>query len=240
MNDLDEDRSGNVRRTSVLVVEDDEATCYALQRALEEAGFAVEIASDGEGGLAAARAGAHDVVVLDWLLPGLPGIEVCRLLRAESAVPIIMLTAKGEEVDRVVGLELGADDYVPKPFSLAELVSRVRALLRRQELEQHRDGQRIVVGGLVLDPVRHRIEVDGTQVHVTPTEFRLLALLASEPERVFERREIMRHLWESDFVGDLRNVNVHVRNLRRKIERTPEAPERLVSVPGIGYQLLPA
>jgi DNA-binding response OmpR family regulator len=151
-----------------------------------------------------------------------------------------MLTAKGEEVDRVVGLELGADDYVPKPFSLAELVSRVRALLRRQELEQHRDRQRIVVGGLVLDPVRHRVEVDGKQVHVTPTEFRLLALLASEPERVFDRREIMRHLWESDFVGDVRNVNVHVRNLRRKIERTPEAPERLVSVPGIGYQLLPA
>jgi DNA-binding response OmpR family regulator len=224
----------------ILIVEDDAAMRYAISRALETDGFAVEVAVDGEAGVLAARASEYDVVLLDWMLPKLSGIDVCRVLRAESPVAIIMLTAKETEADRVLGLELGADDYVTKPFSIAELVSRIRALMRRRALEQHRDREVRAIGGLVFDAARHRVEVDGRLAQLTPTEFRLLALLASEPERVFSREEVMRHLWEAVFVGERRNVDVHVRNLRRKIERDPARPERLVTVRGVGYQLLAA
>jgi DNA-binding response OmpR family regulator len=224
----------------ILIVEDETAMQYAISRALEKEGFAVDVAADGEAGLHAAQEHEYDVVLLDWILPKLSGIDVCRMLRAESAVPIIMLTARETEVDRVLGLELGADDYVAKPFSSAELVSRIRALIRRRALEQGRHRQVRTLGGLILDATRHRVEVEGRPVQLTPTEFRLLALLASEPERVFSRDEIMRHLWESAFVGDRRNVDVHVRNLREKIERDRSQPERLVTVRGVGYQLLAA
>jgi two-component system, OmpR family, response regulator RegX3 len=176
-------------------------------------------------------------VLLDWMLPTLSGIDVCRALRAESPVPIIMLTAKESEANRVLGLELGADDYVTKPFSAAELISRIRSLIRRRELDLGSDREVRVIGGLVLDQTRHRVAVDGRPVQLTPTEFRLLALLGSDPERVFSRDEIMRHLWESSFVGDTRNVDVHVRNVRRKIERNPAQPQRLLTVRGVGYQL---
>jgi len=222
----------------ILIVEDDAAMQYAISHALESEGFAVDVAGDGEAGLAAARGQDYDVVLLDWMLPKLSGIEVCRALRAESAVPIIMLTAKGTEVDRVLGLELGADDYVAKPFSTRELASRIRALMRRRTLEQRRDRAVLAVGGLALDPTRHRVEVDGSAVQLTPTEFRLLALLASGPERVFSRDEIMKHLWGTVSFADRRNVDVHIRNLRRKIEPDASQPQRLVTVRGAGYQLL--
>jgi len=231
--------SGVAVPARILIVEDDAAMQYAISRALESEGFAVDIAGDGEAGLAAARDQEYDVVLLDWMLPKLSGIEVCRALRAESSVPIIMLTAKDAELDRVLGLELGADDYMPKPFSTRELASRIRALLRRRTLEQRRDRAVQAVGALLFDPTRHRVEVDGAPVQLTPTEFRLLALLASDPERVFSRDEIMRHLWETTSFGDRRNVDVHVRNLRRKIEPEASQPRRLVSVRGAGYQLLP-
>ena len=221
----------------ILIVEDDAPMRYAISRALENDGFAVEIAVDGEAGIVAARGSDYDVVLLDWMLPKVSGIDVCRILRNESAVAIIMLTAKETEANRVLGLELGADDYVTKPFSIAELVSRIRALMRRRALEQQRDRRVRAIGGLVFDATRHRVEVDGRLVGLTPTEFRLLALLASAPERVFAREEVMRHLWETVFVGDRRNVDVHVRNLRRKIEPDPARPERLLTVRGVGYQL---
>ncbi len=222
------------------MIEDDEATRYAVSRALSSEGFEVETATDGETGLEAARRWAGiDVVVLDWSLPKLSGIDVCRTIRAESAVPIIMLTAKETEVDRVLGLEMGADDYVIKPFSTKELVSRVRALIRRRTLDR-RDGSGILrIGGIAVDASRHRVEVDGSPVHLTPTEFRLLSLLGSKPGEVYSRTQIMRHLWQSEYVPDSRSVDVHIRNIRRKIERDPGNPERLVSVRGFGYQLLP-
>jgi DNA-binding response OmpR family regulator len=223
----------------ILIVEDDAAMRYAISRALEKDGFAVDVAEDGEAGIGAARASEYDVVLLDWMLPKLSGIDVCRALRAESAVPIIMLTAKETEANRVLGLELGADDYVIKPFSATELISRIRALMRRRVLDQRRDERVRAVGGLVFDHARHRVEVDHGPVQLTPTEFRLLSMLASEPERVFSREEIMRHLWESAFIGDPRNVDVHIRNLRRKIEREPANPQRLVTLRGVGYQLRP-
>jgi DNA-binding response OmpR family regulator len=224
----------------ILIVEDDPTLQYAISRLLEKDGFAVDVADDGEAGIDAARASDYDVVLLDWMLPKLSGIDVCRALRAESPVPIIMLTAKETEANRVLGLELGADDYVTKPFSSGELVSRIRSLMRRRALDLGDDRQVRTVGGIVLDLVRHRIDIDGQPVQLTPTELRLLSLLATDPERVFSREEIMRHLWQSAFVGDTRTVDVHVRNLRRKIEREPAHPERLVTVRGVGYQLRPA
>ena len=223
----------------ILIVEDDATHRYAISRLLEKDGFAVDVVDDGQAGIDAARAVDYDVVLLDWMLPNVSGIDVCRTIRAESPVPIIMLTAKGTEAERVLGLELGADDYVTKPFSSAELVSRIRSLMRRRAIDLGDERRRLVVGGIVLDLVRHRADVDGHPVALTPTEFRLVWLLASDPERVFSRKEILRHLWQSAFIGDTRNVDVHVRNVRRKIERDAAHPERLVTVRGVGYQLRP-
>jgi len=222
----------------VLLVEDEPAIARAVAYALERDGFTVDSVEDGETGLDRALSEPYDVVILDLMLPKLPGTEVCRRLRRESVVPVLMLTAKTAEVDRVTGLEIGADDYVTKPFSTAELVSRVRALLRRREyyIQDGADGVRRI-GGLELDHARHRVRVDGRPVSLTPSEFRLVALLASKPERVFNRREIMQHLWESAYVGDERACEVHISKVRRKIERDPARPERLVTVRGVGYKL---
>jgi len=225
---------------TILVVEDDAAISDAVSYALEAEGFRVETAGDGEQALDRARASNYDLMVLDLRLPKVSGIEVCRTLRGESSIPILMLTAKDSEVDRVVGLEVGADDYVTKPFSMAELMSRVRAILRRRRLDQEAADPLRRVGALELDLVRHEVKIDGQTIRLTPSEFRLLAFLASEPERVFSRREIMQHLWQSEYVGDERASDMHVSNLRRKIEADPDDPKRVVTVRGIGYKLVPA
>jgi two-component system, OmpR family, response regulator RegX3 len=222
----------------ILVVDDEQAIVDAVSYALRAAGFEVDEFGDGESALEAARATGYDVLVLDVRLPGLSGIEICRRLRGESEVPILMLTAMDAEVDRVLGLEAGADDYVTKPFSVAELVSRVRAILRRRELDRASGFGVRRVGSLELDVSRHEVRLDGNSIRLTPSEFRLLALLAEEPERVYTRREIMRHLWNSSYVGDERACDIHVSNLRRKIEATPGSPSRLVTVRGVGYKLL--
>ena len=222
----------------ILVVDDEQAIVDAVSYALRAAGFAVETFLEGESALEAARSTRYDVLILDVRLPGLSGIEICRRLRAERDVPILMLTAMDAEVDRVLGLEAGADDYVTKPFSVAELVSRVRAILRRRELDRaSRFGVRRV-GELELDVARHDVRIGGSTVRLTPSEFRLLALLAEQPERVYTRREIMEHLWDSTYVGDQRACDIHVSNLRRKIEETPGKPARLVTVRGVGYKLV--
>ena len=221
----------------ILVVDDEPAIADAVAYALRSEGFEIETAADGEAALAAVAADPYDVMILDLMLPRLSGVEVCRRVRATSAIPIIMLTARDAEVERVVGLEAGADDYVTKPFSMAELVSRVRAILRRRELDRGWAG-RIRVGGLELDVGRHAAHVDGNPVALTPSEFKLLAFLAEQPERVFTRRELMQHLWESSYVGDQRACDIHVSNLRRKIETDPAKPERLVTVRGVGYKLV--
>ncbi len=224
---------------SVLVVEDEVAIADAVAYALEGEGFEVDRAGDGEEALARARDKEYELIVLDLRLPKVNGIEVTRILRGESIVPILMLTAKDSEVDRVVGLEVGADDYVTKPFSMAELISRVRAILRRRQLDRLSGDPVRRVGGLRLDLVRHEVRVDDQNVRLTPSEFRLLTFLAEEPERVYSRREIMQHLWQSEYVGDERATDMHVSNLRRKIERDPDNPERVVTVRGIGYKLVP-
>jgi DNA-binding response OmpR family regulator len=221
----------------ILVVDDEPAILDAVGYALRTEGFDVDMVADGEEALEAALGAPYDVVVLDLMLPGMSGTEVCRRVRAESAVPIIMLTARGAELDRVLGLEVGADDYVTKPFSMAELVGRIRALLRRRELDRSTRGERLRVGTLELDPMRHQASIAGEQKRLTPSEFKLLLLLAMEPERVFSRREIMQHLWDSEYVGDQRACDIHISNLRQKLEEDPANPERIVTVRGIGYML---
>jgi two-component system response regulator RegX3 len=222
----------------ILIVEDEPAIAEAVEYALKAEGFDVQAVDDGNAALAQARAQAYDLLVLDLMLPGLSGVEVCRRLRDESAVPILMLTAKDSEVDRVLGLEVGADDYVTKPFSVPELVARVRALLRRRELDT-RAIAKLRVGELELDLAKHEARVDGEHIPLTAFELKLLALLAADPGRVFSRREIMRHLWASSYVGHERASDLHVSNIRRKIERDPARPERLVTVRGSGYKLQP-
>jgi two-component system response regulator RegX3 len=224
----------------VLVVDDERAILDSVAYALRREGFDVTEAEDGEQALDAARATAYDVVVLDVMLPGQSGLDVCRTLRAEGDVPIVMLTARDAELDRVLGLELGADDYVTKPFSMAELVSRIRALLRRRELDRSPAGATIrSVGGLRIDLGRHEVSVDGEGVHLTPSEFKILALLSEAPGQVFTRRQIMEHLWASIYVGDERACDTHVSGLRRKIEADPGSPKRLLTVRGVGYKLQP-
>lgn len=216
--------------TKVLIAEDEPAIADAVGYALRAEGFHVDAVEDGEAALEAVRRDSYDVLVLDLMLPGVSGIEICRRLRSESAIPILMLTARTAEVDRVLGLEAGADDYVVKPFSMPELVSRVRAILRRRALDL--GDIQMKAGGLEVDVRRHTVTADGEPVRLTPSEFKVLELLAREPERVFSRRELMQHLWGSSHTGDQRAADTHMANLRRKV-----GAERIVTVRGLGYKL---
>jgi DNA-binding response OmpR family regulator len=225
---------------TILLVDDDAGVRDVVAFTLRREGFEVDEERDGPSALESGRSGRYSLVVLDVMLPGLSGVEVCRALRAESDVPILMLTARDAESDRVLGLELGADDYVTKPFSSAELLSRVRAILRRRELDRAGSATVRELGGLRIDLGRHEVLVDGERVHLTLSEFKVLALLAEQPDAVVSRRELMQHLWASDHVGDEHACEVHISNLRRKIERDPSRPERLVTVRGSGYKLVAA
>lgn len=221
----------------VLVAEDEPAIRDAVAYALRNEGFEVDEVDEGETALARALEGDYDVLILDLMLPRLPGTDVLRRLREESALPVIVLTAKITEAERVLGLEIGADDYVGKPFSMAELIGRVRAILRRRELDRVGVTGTLKVGSLELDPYSHRVLVEGEARELTPSEFKLLALMGSQPERVFTRRELMEHLWDSRYVGDQRACDIHISNLRRKLERNPSEPTRIVTVRGVGYKL---
>jgi two-component system response regulator RegX3 len=227
--------------SSILVVDDDPGVLDVVSFMLRREGFDVHEERDGTAALEAARTRNYDIVILDIMLPGVSGTDICRELRSESDVPILMLTARDAEIDRVLGLELGADDYVTKPFSTAELLSRVRAILRRRELDRANGGATLrSLGGLQIDLGRHEVRVDGDRVHLTLSEFKVLALLAEQPDAVVSRKELMQHLWASEHVGDEHACEVHISNLRRKIERDPSQPQRLVTVRGMGYKLVPA
>jgi two-component system response regulator RegX3 len=215
-----------------MVVDDEPAIREAVSFALRSQGFDVTEHEDGESALTELGNGDHDVLILDQMLPRLSGVEVCRRVRSTSDIPIIILTARDAEVDRVLGLEAGADDYVTKPFSMAELVSRVRAILRRRELDLRAQAAAVRIGLLELDRSRHTLTFGGERVEVTPSEFRLLSLLADEPGRVYSRREIVQHLWRSDFVGDERTADFHIANLRRKL-----GEDAIETVRGVGYKL---
>ena len=231
----------SAQAANILVVDDDPGVLDVVAFMLRREGFEVDEEKDGAAALAAARNRDYDVVVLDVMLPGMSGTDVCRELRSESDVPILILTARDAESDRVLGLELGADDYVTKPFSSAELLSRVRAILRRRELDRSNGGatQR-KLGGLQIDLSRHEVLVDGDRVHLTLSEFKVLSLLAEQPDSVVSRRALMQHLWASEHVGDEHACEVHISNIRRKIERDPSDPRRLLTVRGLGYKLVAA
>ncbi len=218
----------------ILVVEDELAIRTIVEYALRDAGFAVLSASRGDDALAMMDDGAIDLVILDIMLPGIDGLEVCKRIRADRSVPIIMLSARSEELDKVLGLELGADDYVTKPFSPRELVSRVKANLRRAGLEPER-GVVTTIGELEIDASARTVRRSGEEVPVTYSEFEILHKLASSPRRVYTREELMNHLWKGSFFGDLRSVDVHVRHLRQKIEKTPSKPVLIRTVRGVGY-----
>lgn len=219
----------------VLIVEDEESYRDALGFMLEREGFEVILAADGAEGLAQFERHGADIVLLDLMMPGLSGTEVCRRLRQRSTVPIIMVTARDAEIDKVVGLELGADDYVTKPFSHRELLARVRAVLRRgQDVELLPDV--IEAGGVRMDVERHQVQVDGQDVKLALKEFELLEMLLRNAGRVMTRGQLIDRIWGADYVGDTKTLDVHVKRLRGKIETDPANPRLLVTVRGLGYK----
>ncbi|NLT31101.1 MAG: response regulator transcription factor [Propionibacterium sp.] len=221
--------------TRVLVVEDEDSYRDALTFMLRKEGFEVIEAADGTEGLAEYDRVGADIVLLDLMMPGLPGTEVCRQLRARGSVPVIMVTARDSEVDKVVGLELGADDYVTKPFSHRELVARIRAVLRRgQDVELLSDI--VEAGGVRMDVERHEVSVDGQRVKLALKEFELLEMLLRNAGRVMTRGQLIDRIWGADYVGDTKTLDVHIKRLRSKIEADPSSPRYLVTVRGLGYK----
>ncbi|MBL77964.1 MAG: DNA-binding response regulator [Acidimicrobiaceae bacterium] len=226
----------------VLVVEDEASFADALTVGLEREGFEVEVAADGVAALEAFDRREPDLVLLDLMLPRLSGLDVCRQIRTRSQVPVIMVTAKGAEVDTVVGLEVGADDYVTKPYRLRELVARMRAVLRRAEAPDGRDpdtgpsASAVEVGDVLVDPDRHEVRVRGEVVAMPLREFELLHLLVSNVGRVLTRDTLIDRVWGFDYVGDTKTLDVHVKRVRTKVETDPRNPERLVTVRGVGYR----
>ncbi|HEY6015575.1 MAG TPA: response regulator transcription factor [Gaiellaceae bacterium] len=224
--------------STILLVDDEESVQKLLTYPLERDGYHVVQARDGEEALTRFGQQAVDLVVLDIMLPKLDGLEVCKRLRTSSTVPIIMLTARDDELDKVLGLELGADDYITKPFSIREFRSRVRALLRRASLQrvETEEPQRIEVGELVIDLERRVVEVRGEPAQLTYVEFELFRIMASHPGRVYSRRQLLEELWGSADYRDPRTVDVHVRHLREKLELEPREPEYIQTVRGVGYR----
>ena len=221
----------------ILVVDDEETMVRSLSTLLAEDGYEVAVATNGGQALEAARAERPDLILLDVMLPGIDGMEVCRQIRTWSAVPIIMLTAKTGEVDKVVGLEVGADDYVTKPFSPRELVARIKANLRRAQMQaQQAQEERLSAGDVVMDVGTRRVTVRDREVSLSPKEFDLLRVLLSHPGRVLGRDFLLNQIWGEDFFGDTRTLDVHVRWLREKIEQDPSKPEYIQTVHGVGYR----
>lgn len=227
---------------SVLVIEDEENLVEALRFNLEREGYQVYSAQDGAQGLDAARQASPDLIILDIMLPTLDGFEICRILRRETDVPILILTAKGEEIDRVVGLELGADDYVTKPFSMREILARVRGMLRRSRVASEASAgtgvrQLLKAGDLEIDLDSHIARLRGEPLNLKPREFDLLALLVANKGRAFTRDQILERVWGHDYVGETRTVDVHIRWLREKIQSYPNSPQRIITIRGVGYRL---
>jgi len=227
----------------VLLAEDDASLSEVVKYNLVKNGYDVLTAADGITALETARSERPDLLVLDLMLPGMDGLEVCRILRNETSIPIIMLTARDDEVDKVLGLELGADDYITKPFGMRELLARVKAVLRRHASsagpysgETVSAGEFISSSGIQIDTIRHRASRDGQVLELGPKEFDLLLLLLSNPGRVFSRDYLLQRIWGYDYAGNTRTVDVHIRWLREKIETNPAQPSRIITVRGVGYK----
>jgi len=222
----------------ILVVEDEETLAEAISFLLSKEGFDVAVAATGPAAIESFEKAGADLILLDLMLPGLSGTEVCRQIRTKSSVPIIMLTAKDSEIDKVVGLELGADDYVTKPYSTRELIARIRAVLRRGELtDTGTDGATLEVGPVRMDTDRHIISVNGEVVAIPLKEFELLEFLMRNAGRVLTRVQLIDRVWGSDYVGDTKTLDVHIKRLRAKIEKDPANPEYIQTVRGMGYKM---
>jgi two-component system response regulator RegX3 len=224
---------------TVLLVEDEHSFVEALTVGLKREGFRVQVARDGAEALDLFDAVRPDLVLLDVMLPKVSGIDVCRELRRRSQVPIIMVTAKGSEIDTVVGLEVGADDYVTKPYRLRELVARMRAVLRRRSVDAATavsSGEALEVGDVRLDPERHEVEVRGLPVRLPLKEFELLEILLANAGRVLPRETLIDRVWGADYVGDTKTLDVHIKRLRTKVEDDPSTPSRIVTIRGLGYK----
>ena len=222
----------------ILLIEDEEPIAESVGYSLQNEGFEVVTVGDGVSGLAAARGASPDLIVLDLMLPKLSGLDLCRILRKESNVPIIMLTAKTDEVDRVVGLELGADDYVTKPFSTRELIARIRAVLRRSEGGGGSSDAPLEGGGIVVDVVRRRVTVHDKPVHLPLKQFELLRTLMTHQDKVLTREQLFRTVWNAEASYDTGTLDVHIRWLRQKIEDDPSKPQHIRTVRGVGYKFV--
>jgi DNA-binding response OmpR family regulator len=231
-------KSGPQAGGRILIVEDEPHIVELVRYNLVQEGFQVSVAYDGAEALRKAKEDDPELVILDLMLPYVDGLEVCRQIRRESSVPILMLTARDGEQQRVVGLEMGADDYVTKPFSPPELVARVRAILRRTTRDARRPSAApLAVGGLVLDPTTHEVKLNGRLIDLTTKEFDLLQLLLGHPSRVFTRDFLLEHIWGYDYFGSTRTVDMHISRLREKIEDDPNNPTYITTVRGVGYKL---
>lgn len=230
--------------TKVLLVEDEESFLEALRVGLGREGFAIDVARDGREALERFEAGSPDIVLLDVMLPRISGLDVCREIRAKSDVPIIMVTAKGEEIDAVVGLEVGADDYVTKPYRFRELVARMRSVLRRQSVDNatagassdQQDKPQIEIDDVRIDTERHEVRIRGELVDMPLKEFDLLVALASNAGRVLTRAQLIDDVWGMDYVGDTKTLDVHIKRLRSKVESDPSNPTAIVTIRGLGYK----
>jgi len=222
--------------TRIMLVEDEASLSEPLAFLLQREGYEIDVVEDGPSAVAAFDRDGADLILLDLMLPGLPGTEVCREIRTRSAVPIIMLTAKDSEVDIVVGLELGADDYVTKPYSTRELLARIRAVLRRRVEVDDEPLNVLEVGAVRMDVERHTVEVDGREIAMPLKEFELLELLLRNAGRVLTRGQLIDRVWGSDYFGDTKTLDVHIKRIRSKIEREPSDPVLLVTVRGLGYR----
>jgi DNA-binding response OmpR family regulator len=230
---------GAAGQPRILIIEDEPALVASLTYSLRREGFAVDAAREGGEGLRLALQSRPDLVILDLMLPGVDGLEVCRRLRAASETPVLMLTARTEETDRVLGLELGADDYVTKPFSMRELIARVRAILRRSARVAATDEEPMIAGSLRIEPAYRRVLRDGREVLLRPREMDLLLYMAARPNRPLTREVLLRDVWRDEFATGPRTVDVHIRWLREKLEEDPSRPRHLVTVRGYGYKFVP-
>ena len=223
----------------ILLVEDEESLAESIRYSLEREGYAVSVAGDGRVAIERFRADSPDLVILDLMLPEMSGLDVCRMIRESSTVPIVMVTAKDSEADKVTGLELGADDYVTKPFSVRELVSRIRAHLRRVRMQAPPKGDEVLTGGPVeMDVARHEVRIDGEPIAFPPKEFELLQAFLNRKGRLLTREHLIEEIWGYDYVGDTKTLDVHVKRIRQKIEDDPHEPRLLLTVRGLGYKFV--
>ena len=225
----------------ILVVDDEKLLVKGIKFNLENEGYQVDVGYDGLEAVEKAKNKNYDLIILDLMMPGLDGLSACMQIREFSTVPVVMLTAKSEDTDKVMGFEYGADDYVTKPFNILELKARVRALIRRSSIQHARagegDGTAIAIGQIAIDPMRRHAELAGTSVELTAKEFDLIELLMRNPDRVYSRENLLDIVWGYDYHGDIRTVDVHIRRLREKLEPDPANPERIMTKWGVGYYL---